>query len=329
MIYDPFERFFSTIAIIVLIFSSFLYIYQGHSKEILYEKILMYGFGTFWVSVSILKIYFFFIDYILKGTYTGEIDYIIQSYNVISYIMLYFYLYLYSYILINIIILVVIFIWFSIRSEKEFQAISSLVTIGFTMVLIGWVFEMIPVKELHLIYPSIPPIFIIIGTLTASFPLIINVDFFSKSLANWLVIILISGILLYVILIVFTNLPLLIISQIIIWTSSIVLIIVVIYIIIQISKKTDRSSEPTPSIAKGELKDTIKILTKPATITIEEIQMYREKGLCLVCKGKIERLNYACPKCNALYCFKCSEVLAKLENKCWVCETPFKELQKN
>ena len=249
MIYDPFERFFSTIAIIVLIFSSILYIYHGRTKEILYEKILMYGFATFWMNVSILKTYFFFVDYILEGTYTGDIDSIIQGYDTINYIMLYFYLYIYSYMFVNIIILIAIFIWFSIKSEKEFQAISSLVTVGFAMVLIGWVFEMILVKELHLIYPTIPPIFIIIGTLTASFPLIVNVDFFSKSLANWLVIILISGILLYVILIVFTNLPLLIISQIIIWTSSIVLIIVVIYIIVQVSKKANQSSEPTPSIA--------------------------------------------------------------------------------
>ena len=329
MIYDPFERFFSTIAIIVLIFSSVLYVYHGRNKEVLYEKILMYGFATFWLSVSILKVYFFFVDYILEGTYTGDLNSIIQSYDTINYIMLYFYLYLYSYMFLNIIVLIAIFIWFSIKSEKEFLAISTLVMVGFAMVLIGWVFEMIPLKELHLIYPSIPSIFIIIGTLTGSIPLIINVDFFSKSLANWLVMILISGILLYVLLIVFTNLPLIIISQIIIWTSSIVLVIVVIYIIIQVSKKADQSSETTPSIAKGELKDTIKIFTKPATITIEEIQMYREKGLCLVCKGKIERINYACPKCNALYCFKCSEVLAKLENKCWVCETPFKELQKD
>ena len=77
------------------------------------------------------------------------------------------------------------------------------------------------------------------------------------------------------------------------------------------------------SIVREELKDFIKIFTKPSTITIEEVELYREKGICLVCKSKISRLNYSCPKCNALYCIKCSEALTSLENACWVCETPF------
>ena len=62
-----------------------------------------------------------------------------------------------------------------------------------------------------------------------------------------------------------------------------------------------------------------------------QCQLYnitREKGLCLVCKGKIEGLNYVCPKCNALYCLKCINVLANLENECWVCETTFQRTQK-
>jgi hypothetical protein len=102
-----------------------------------------------------------------------------------------------------------------------------------------------------------------------------------------------------------------------------VLIIVIIYLIIKLRKRREESSETMSIIDKGELKDTIKVFTKPATITIEEVQLYREKGLCLVCKGKIEGYNYTCPKCNALFCLKCLEVLKNLENKCWVCDNPF------
>ena len=41
-----------------------------------------------------------------------------------------------------------------------------------------------------------------------------------------------------------------------------------------------------------------------------------------MCKNKIERLNYICPKCLALYCVKCSDALSNLENVCWVCNGP-------
>jgi len=287
----------------------------------------MYGFASFWLSLSILKFFFFTLDYRLEGTYTGDIITIIESYDELNYILLYFYLYLYSYVFVNILFLIIIFIWFSIKSEKEFQSISSLVTIGFSFILIGWLFEAIAIKEAGLFIPFLPPVFIIIGTFIATFPLLINLEFFSKSLANWLVVILVAGVIIFIGLTIFTTLPLFIISQIIIWISSLILIIVAIYLIITYIKRRDRSSETTSLIERGELKDTIKVFTKPAMITIEEVQLYREKGLCLVCKGKIEGINYICPKCNALYCLKCLDVLKNLENECWVCETPFQRSQ--
>jgi hypothetical protein len=142
-------------------------------------------------------------------------------------------------------------------------------------------------------------------------------------------VILFVGVMLFIGLTLFTNLPIFIISQIIIWISTIVLITVAIYLIIKLTKNQGESSEIKSIINKGELKDTIKVFTKPVTITIEEIQLYREKGLCLVCKGKIEGINYACPKCNALYCIKCLEVLKSLENECWVCERSFIDSKNN
>ena len=283
----------------------------------------MFGFASFWLSLSLLKFFFFISDYFLEGTYYGDISAIIESFDTLSYIMLYFYIYLYSYIFINVICLIAIFIWFSIRSEKEFQSISSLVTIGFSIVLIGWVFEAIPIKQANVIFPFIPPVFFIIGIFTATFPLIIHLEFFSKALANWLVVILVVGVILFIGLTIFTNLPLIIISQIIIWISSVVLITVAIYLTLKLIKSREIPSETNSKFDKGGLRDTIKVFTKPATITIEEIQRYRERSLCLVCKGKVEGLNYTCPKCNALYCLKCFEVLTNSENECWVCETHF------
>ncbi|MFX1292487.1 MAG: hypothetical protein ACFFAG_16205 [Promethearchaeota archaeon] len=297
---------------------------HGRKKEIIHEKVLMYGFASFWLSIAITRTFFYFSDYFLEGTYTGDLSIIIQTYEIENYILLYFYLYFFVYILISIISLSIMFIWFSIKSKKEFQIISSVVTIGFAMVLIGWAFETTAIKELNLISPAIPSVFIVIGALTAIFPIVIDLEFFSSHVANWLVLISIAGILVFLGLTVFTNLPLFIISQLIIWISIIVLVAVIIYIIVHITKQI-RTPQSSTLVVKEELKDFIKIFTKPSTITVEEIELYREKGLCLVCKSKVSRLNYVCPKCNAFYCVKCSEALTNLENTCWVCETPFDE----
>jgi len=299
-------------------------LYHGRKKEIVHEKILMYGFASFWFCIALTRAFFYFSDYLLEGTYIGDLSIIIQTYNIGNYILLYFYLYLFVYILINIISLSVMFIWFSIKSKKEFQIISSVVTIGFAMVLIGWVFEATAIKELNIISPVIPSVFIIIGAIITIFPLIIDLEFFSRRLANWLILISITGILIFLGMTVFTNLPLGIISQVIIWISTIALVSVIIYIVGHIIKRI-RTPLPSTPADKVEFKDFMKIFTKPTTITVEEIELYREKGLCLVCKSKVSRLNYVCPKCNALYCVKCSDALTNLENACWVCDTPFDE----
>ncbi|MFX1479736.1 MAG: hypothetical protein ACFFCI_16560 [Promethearchaeota archaeon] len=301
--------------------SSLFYLYHGRKKESVQERILMYGFAIFWFSIALIRIFIYFSDYYLVGIYTGELNIIIQTYDTGKYILLYFYLYLFAYVLISIITLSLLFIWFSIKLKKEFQIVSSVVTIGFVMILIGWAFE---TMKMNLIYPAISSIFIIIGTITAISPLIIDLEFFSSRLANWLILILIISILGFLGLTFFTNFSINIMSQIIIWISTIVIVIAIIYIIVHITKRIRVAPISTP-MDKRVLPDFIKTFTKPSTITIEEIELYRKKGLCLVCKSKVSRLNYICPKCNAIYCIKCSEALTNLENACWICDTPFDE----
>jgi len=66
-----------------------------------------------------------------------------------------------------------------------------------------------------------------------------------------------------------------------------------------------------------------KKLKAPQKITEEEITYFKEKKICLVCKGNIEGFNnYICPKCEVLYCENCARTLIDLENTCWVCESP-------
>ena len=53
----------------------------------------------------------------------------------------------------------------------------------------------------------------------------------------------------------------------------------------------------------------------------EDITFFRERKICLVCKGEVAGFNtFICPSCSALYCEKCAKALTLLENACWVCK---------
>ena len=68
-----------------------------------------------------------------------------------------------------------------------------------------------------------------------------------------------------------------------------------------------------------------RVYERPLQISEEEVIFHRDRKICLVCKGSVIRLSYICPKCNALYCINCSEVLSNQENMCWVCNEPLDE----
>ena len=67
------------------------------------------------------------------------------------------------------------------------------------------------------------------------------------------------------------------------------------------------------------------LYTRPNRITEEEVISHIEKKICLVCKKKILKFTFICPKCEIFYCMNCGQALANLENVCWVCNTPIDE----
>jgi hypothetical protein len=282
---------------------------------------MMRGFGVFWISVASVRLFFFIIETNFEGFYLGDLNAIFETFDVINYILLYFYLYLYIYEFIIIILLSLLFIWSSIKSKREFQAISSIISIGFIVIVIGWTFEAIIIKNISPVSRVLPSLFVIIGSLIAISPLIGYSEFFTKPFIRILIFVMIGLIATFLVLTLFFNLPLFIVVLIFIWIAVFVLILVVGYVLYFYSKRRQRESETR----KDEIKDTISMFTRPPKITVEEAKFYREKGLCIVCKNKISRLNYVCPSCNVFYCVKCSEALTKLENACWVCDSPFDE----
>jgi hypothetical protein len=67
----------------------------------------------------------------------------------------------------------------------------------------------------------------------------------------------------------------------------------------------------------------IRLTERPSQITEEEIFLYKEKKICIVCKGQATGFNiFVCPSCDMLYCRTCAEALSNLENTCWACNNP-------
>jgi hypothetical protein len=322
--FDPFERFFSAIFIFLLIVCSLFYFYRGSSREDKQEKVLMFTFGVFWISIASTKLYFYFVDYFIGGFYTGDIDAIFQTYDVETYILLYFYLYLYFFDFISLLGLCIIYIWSSFRSKRESRAISYVMAIGYILLSIGWALEVFFIKNVSPYPRAMPSILLIIGVLFTISPFFGYFELFNKLVIRLAIFIVIGVVVVFLALTLVFNLQLDVLSIIIILVSVALLVFVIVYILFSVIRRRERESE----VRKEEIQDTIKMFTRPLNINIKDVKMYREKGLCLVCKNRISRLTYVCPQCESLYCYKCSSALSNLENMCWVCETPFDESKK-
>ncbi len=319
MVFDPIERFFSSMAIFMISICSILYFSKGLKKKDKNEKILLVGFGIFWLTIAITRFFFFIIDYILVGTYTGDLNTIILTYDVINYIYLYFYLYLYGYVFFSTIIVILLFIRSSVKSDREFQIISSVITFGLVLFLVGWSLELVLIKYLNLFLPSLGPVFIIIGGFISISPQITHFELFSKPIIKPIILIMIGLLVVFVISMLFINLQLVDLFLIVIWIGLLTIIFIVGYLIYFYNRRGESA------IKKDDLQDTLRVFSKPLHFSIEDVKYSREKGFCLVCKNKISGLNYICPKCEAWYCLKCRDALIEIENSCWGCETPFIE----
>lgn len=212
------------------------------------------------------------------------------------------------------------FVWFSIKLKVEFQAISSMMALGFTVFLIGWTFEAVSIKALGFLFSGISSILVLIGVLIAISPLVLEFEFFSRRLAIWLIISIIGFIGVFLTSTFIFNLETIALILVMIGFFSILLGSVIVYMIFYAIRSTK-----APKEQKEELQETLRFFTRRQKFTEEEVAFHRERKICLVCKTHISRLSYICPECDALYCVKCSEALSNLENACWVCETPFDE----
>jgi len=101
------------------------------------------------------------------------------------------------------------------------------------------------------------------------------------------------------------------------------IIMIISFWIMYLGLKEEPEEPQEPIKKKKEVKvegGLIRLTKRPDHITEEEVTFHKERKICLVCKGKLSRSLYLCPKCDALYCGNCVQALADLENVCWVCD---------
>ena len=67
------------------------------------------------------------------------------------------------------------------------------------------------------------------------------------------------------------------------------------------------------------------LFVKHQNITELEVSVFKDKKICLVCKGKLSDVIYLCTNCGVFYCSKCSDTLINVENACWYCNEPLDE----
>ncbi len=303
--------------------------YSGHSfygdyatGGSTYMLFVILAYVSFLVSMCV---FFFAIERILKKS-----RYSIFTLNVIFIALLiglpieYKRTAVYIFIVIDALLFFLVIFWFFKKSSPQFQAVSTLMMIGYILYLFGTIMDSSIVKQMNLTSPTYASFLIIIGAFISISPMIIKSELLSRSLMNWIIF---SFFILVILgfgmnLIIRYELP--------------ELFSVLIYIAMVIGfglwlfslNRIYRTLKPPKLMEKIEKEqsdspDFLKIFTRPKKLTEQEVTLYKEQKICLVCKNKVSKTLYLCPKCSALYCVKCSQMLSKAENSCWVCNAPF------
>jgi len=319
-----------------------IFFYKAKETETHNEKVILYGFGFFsftgafiivfmllslpelWYNTFLLRFLLFILLFELTVKHTKYLLTIVFITLVVIFNVLYFNtLYVYALLLLNIIflysiiVIVLIVVKYAKLSQAEFKGVSMFFLLGMALITLGsLLFTYSYINNIILLITV--PILYIIAHILWIVPTVINPKYFSRSLQYCRVIGLFI-IILWCFVDVFLILYGVPIVGIIIMMVFTILFLYTYYTLVKIikSKKDLKNGEETLNIFGA--------FTKPQKATEEEVTISKEKKICLVCKGKTSRLTYICPKCDAIYCVKCSNTMSDLENACWACETPFDE----
>ncbi|TFG17335.1 MAG: hypothetical protein EU533_08365 [Promethearchaeota archaeon] len=339
--------------------SGLMYFFRVKDREDKDEKFLLTSFALFLLGLALCRFLIFFADYYIQGYYKGHAyhgDYesspIFTMLNLLGYLIWWIFLTIscffieralnrtfYALSLLNIIFLVIIslnivlnsfyflvflgidivflFVFFILYRNKLTPIVesdASFVLMGAILFWIGFFVEITGVRQLCLINPIFPSLFFLVGALIQHNNRMIKQALFTNSSLIILTMV-ISYILLrvslyYVILLFIATF---LYALIMIFCVSREISLIRSEGLIDIDELLERS-DPTFDFLKmmGRI--------KKEQLSDEEITLYKEKRICLVCKGKSSGFVYICSHCDAIYCQKCAHYIVKMDNICWACE---------
>ncbi len=325
--------FFGAIIQRIFFFISDFYVegtYVGHSfygdpfSNVNPTYVILVLFGHMSLHMGLTLFYFTF-ERVIKRT-----KYILTSLSLIFIIIMVIDInFVYVFNFISLMMMISVLIWLSLRSSEEFQIVSVILLIGFSLFWLGLILNSRVLRHLLKISPALAPLITIISSLFIISPIYINPEFLSKSrpFIHWSILGVFCGIWLWILLyfLFISILPFWFVIAALI--SIFPLTFMILYSInrviriLRTEEKSVKTEEKTEE--KEDFQDFLRIFTKPRKLSEEEVSISKEKKICLVCKGKLERKMYICPDCSTFYCSNCSDTLVELENACWVCNTPF------
>lgn len=365
MIWSPIDRILWGIVLSLALTCGLMYLRQGRKNDDANEKIISFGYSYVFFLAAISLTFLLLSELYIPGTYINQVfygnydeasltydflikygwilscsqfilffyafersvkktKYLITTSNLICIAVLtilpfnyeFFLVWVFIYMLIFFIILLLYTKW----SRLEFKAVSALILLGDILITVGSSFISSTFKAENVIPLVIPPLFFILGLSFCLAPTIVNSKYFIHGSKFWKIIgaVIISLLsLLEVFAILYLSDPFTI------GMGSILLLFVIFSLYY-----TLKFIKPEMVLKKREKSvDVLAAFTRPKKVTEEEITISKEKKICVVCKGKLERKMYICPDCNTFYCNKCSDSLVDLENMCWVCNSPFDEFK--
>jgi hypothetical protein len=374
MIFDPLERFFTSISVIIMMLCGLIYIFFSKKKESSDENKILLGFGIYWLTVAISTFLAFYSDYFIEGNFMGFTYYgdysnlslgflVTNHYSKFSWligitILIYTFeryikstkylltisnialipftfiipyeiieMPMYMFIVTDAILIAATLIWFSLKSDQEFQFILVFILIAMLLFAVGESLDNKEFIEMNLFPLYLPSLLKVLSLFITIFPTLLNPKKFSRSLIWWSVFFVFCiSYLVFGFVFIFLSRDLIPIFNVFFIGGQVIMIPLTVYTGKQLTRNLRTKEIPREFVKKRKkFKDSLGMFSKPEKITEQEISVAIEKKICLVCKGAGLRYTYICPKCNVIYCVKCAKTLEKMENACWVCNNPFDE----
>ncbi len=314
-----FDRIFRFLADFFIVgeFKDFNFYGNFENLPSLFELFIKFGFISFTVGITV---FLFSFEMIHKRT-----KYMITTSNFFIIIIMIFAPFeivetLFGIVGVTIDSLIFLFILYQYTkwAQGDFKNVSLIFLYGTMLTVGGYIFSFYRVRTLNLVPLILSPIILSVVFCFYIRAFFLDPEDIYKIRKMSLTVVISSIVINIYAMILYASDPFLrsfLVPLILILTISLLLV----FRILKMSKaQTASISAPGPNIF-GQI-------IRPKKVTEEEVTVSKEKKICLVCKASLARKNiYFCPSCNSLYCIKCADTLATLENACWVCELPFDE----